>query len=154
MSLAKTFYLLKDVETRIGELYSLISLNTAILQPKLAELFGDLAEEEKVHAREIELLQSLFLESKDPFLENPEIEKLIAEFMQNLDMTRNYVNQHDAEIGPRDLIDLALELEKSLVEKHRLLFMKAGDPQIKKLLENLNLADAGHVRKLIDFQTG
>lgn len=151
MSLEKTFYLLKNAELQAGELYALIGLNVAIAHPELSDLFNDLAKEEKLHARQIELMHSLFLQSKDSFLENPETERTIAEFMQNLEMTKNYFNRHQARIQPRDLINLAMDLEQNLLEKHRMFFMKVTDPQIKNLLENLNLADTGHICKLRDF---
>lgn len=152
MSLAKTFYLLKDAETRTGELYALISLNVSIAHPELSDLFSELAREEELHARQIMMMQNLFLQSEGSFLEQPETEGSVAEFVQNLEMTKNYLNQHHAEIQPRDLINLALDLEQNLVEKHRMLFLKAADPQIKSLLENLNLADASHIKKLHDFR--
>jgi hypothetical protein len=130
MSLAKTFYLLKDAEVRAGELYALISLSVAVAQPELSELFRSLTEDEKLHAKQIELMHSLFLESKDSFLENPEAEKLIIEFMQELGTATKNFNQHYAELKPGDLIKLAMDLEGNLLEKHRLFFMKVDDPQI------------------------
>ena len=152
MALGKTFYLLKNAELQAGELYALIGLNVAIVNPELSDLFNDLAKEEELHAKQIEMLRNLFLQSEDAFLENPETEKMIAEFIRNLETATDYFNQHQAQMQPRDLIDLALGLERNLIEKHRLFFMKAADPQIKNLLENLNLADLSHVRKLEDFQ--
>ena len=154
MSLAKTFYLLKNAELQTGELYTMIGLSVAITQPELSELFNDLAKEEELHARQIVLMQSLFLESQESFLQDPETEKMIAEFMQKLEAARDYFNRDFAEIKPRDLIGLAMDLERNLVEKHRMFFMKVADPQIKNLLENLNLADLTHIRKLEDFQPG
>lgn len=154
MSIAKTFYLLKNAELQTGELYTMIGLSIVLAHPGLSDLFNDLAKEEELHARQIELLRNLFLESEDAFIENPETEKMINEFMQNLEMSKTYFNRHHAQIQPRDLIDLALGLERNLVEKHRMFFMKAADPQIKNLLENLNLADEAHVRKLENFQPG
>jgi hypothetical protein len=139
MALGKTFYMLKNAEIQAGELYVQIGLSVSIAHPGLSELFNDLAQEEELHAKQIELLRNLFLQSEDVFLENPETEKMIAEFMRNLETVKDYFNLH---------------LERNLVEKHRLFFMKAADPQIKNLLENLNLADAGHIRKLEAFQPG
>jgi rubrerythrin len=154
MSLAKTFYLLKNAELQAGELYAMIGLSISITQPELADLFNDLAREEELHARQIVLMQSLFLESQESFLQDPETEILIAEFIQKLEGARDYFNRHFAEIKPSDLIDLAMGLERDLVEKHRMFFIKVADPQIKSLLENLNLADLNHIRKLEDFPPG
>jgi rubrerythrin len=151
MSLGKTFYLLKNAELQACELYSLIGLSIAITQPGLSDLFNDLAKEEELHARQIELLRNLFLESEGTFLETPESEKMITEFMENLEMAKNHFNQHQAQMQPRDLINLALNLEGSLVEKHRTFFLKVTDPQIKQLFESLNFADKSHIRKLETF---
>jgi hypothetical protein len=152
MSLAKVFYLLKDAETRTGELYAMIGLNVSITHPELADLFGSLARDEELHARQIAFMQNVFLQSQDSFLEKPETEASIAEFMQNLEMTKSFLNQHFATVQPQDMIRLFLDLERNLVEKHRLLFLKAADPQVKNLLESLNLGDANHIKKLLDFQ--
>jgi rubrerythrin len=154
MSLAKTFYLLKDAELQAGELYSQIGLSVAIAHPELSELFNDLARDEELHARQIVLMQNLFLQSEESFLQEPESEKLIVEFIQKLEAARNYFGQHYAEMQPRDLIGIALDLEQNLVEKHHMFFLKVADPQIKSLLENLNRADAGHVKTLQDFSLG
>ncbi len=152
MSLAKTFYLLKNAELQAGELYATIGLSVAIAHPGLSDLFNDLAKEEELHARQIVLMQNLFLESQESFLQEPETENMIAEFMRKLEDARDHFNLHHAELQPRDLIALAMDLEKNLIEKHRTFFMKVADPQIKSLLENLNMADAGHIQKLQDFQ--
>jgi rubrerythrin len=151
MALGKIFYLLKDAELQAGELYALIGLSIAIVHPDLSDLFNDLAKEEELHSKQIELLRNIFLQSEDAFLENPEAEKMIVAFIHNLKKTKDNFNQNHAQMQPCNLVGLALDLERDLVENHRLFFMKAADPKIKSLLENLNLADAGHIQKLKDF---
>jgi hypothetical protein len=152
MSLEKTFYLLKAAETNVGELYALMGLGVSISHPALFDLFTELAEEEKMHGKQIELMQNIFMQSNDGFAENPEAEKLIAEFVQNVDTVRHYFNQKHQELKVTDLLNLARDLECSLVEKHRTFFMQVTDPQIKKLFASLNLADESHIRKLENFQ--
>jgi rubrerythrin len=154
MSLAKTFFLLKDAETRTGELYAMIALSVSVTQPDLADLFNDLAGEEEQHARQVELMRCYFQESPDAFLETPEAERIIAEFMANLDTIKNYFNQHYGSIRPVDLIDLALDVERHLVESHHAFLFNVIDPQLKKLFENLNLGNAAHIRKLENYKPG
>ena len=154
MSLHKTFYLLKDAELRTGELYAQLGLNLSITQPRLSDLFNELAEEEKLHAQQIELLRNIFLHSTDAFLENLEAETLIEEFRQNVEVSKNYFNQHNAQLKPNDLINLALDLERSLVEKHGIFFVNTHDAQIKSLIQSLNLADASHIRRLEEYKPG
>ncbi len=151
MALAKTFYLLKNAELQAGELYAMIGLSVAVAHPGLSDLFNDLAQEEEMHARQIVLMQNLFLESQESFLQEPETEKLIAEFMKKLEDAKEHFIRHNTELLPSDLISLAMDLELNLIEKHRMFFVKVADPQIKSLLESLNLVDAGHIKKLHDF---
>lgn len=151
MSLAKTFYLLKDAETRTGELYALIGLNVSITQTGLAELFNDLAAEEEQHARQVEMMRGYFQESPDCFLETPEAEAVIASFVENLETIRRYVNQQYAALKPADLIQLALDVERQLVERHGAFIFSVTDPQLKRLFENLNLGNAAHIRRLESF---
>lgn len=151
MSLAKTFYLLKDAETRAGKLYDLIALNVSITQPGLAELFRDLAAEEEQHARQVEMMRGYFQESPDSFLETPEAERTITAFVENLETVRSYVNNSRAALKPADLIGLALDIERHLAERHRTFIFHVTDPQIKRLFESLNLGDAAHIRRLESF---
>ena len=154
MSLEKTFYLLKAVETNAAELYTLIGLSISVSQPTLSDLFMELSAEEKMHCTQIELIQNIFLQSKDAFVENPEAEKMIADFLQLLQKTEKYFNEKHQELKPTDLINLALDLERNLVEKHRTFFMNVIDPQIKQLFASLNLADEAHIRKLENYPQG
>lgn len=154
MSLEKTFYLLKDAETQVANLYSMMGLSVSVSNPALYDLFTELAEEEKLHCKQIELIQNIFLQSQDAFMETPEAERLISEFVQNVETVHHYFNQKHQELKAPDLLNLSRDLESSLVEKHRTFFMQITDPQIKNLFKNLNLADLAHVRKLEDFQPG
>lgn len=154
MSLEKTFYLLKAAETRLGELYADMGLSIAVTHPGHYDLFSELAEEEKMHCRQIELMQSIFMQSKDAFVENPEAERFISEFMEKVGTVARFFAQKNKELTPADMIRLALDLENNLVEKHRTFFLKVTDPQIKKLFESLNLVDEAHVRKLENFNPG
>jgi hypothetical protein len=154
MSLEKTFYLLKAAETRIGDLYSRIGLSVSVSNPALFDLFTELAGEEKLHVKQIELMHNIFLQSKDAFAETLDAEKLISEFVQNVDTVLHYFNQKHQELKVSDLLNLAHDLEGMLVEKHRIFFLKITDPQIKSLFESLNLADESHIRKLENFTPG
>jgi rubrerythrin len=154
MSLAKTFYLLKDAETRTGELYAMIGLSVSVTRPDLFDLFSELAEEEEVHARQVEMMRNIFLECQDAFLATPDAERMIAGFVENVDMIKNNFNQRHAQLQPRDLIELALDIENSLVERHRTFIFKVTDLQVTKLFESLNLGNINHINKLRCFPLG
>jgi rubrerythrin len=151
MSLAKTFYMLKDAELRTGEVYATIGLSLAISRPELSDLFNSMAEEEKLHARQVEMMRNIFLDSKDAFLEEAEAEKTLADFLQNLEMVRSYFNRHHAAMLPRDLINLALDLERHLVESHDVFFIKITDESVKNLFASLNSGNEAHIQKLATF---
>jgi len=151
MSLAKTFYMLKDAELRTAEVYATISLSLAISRPELSDLFNAMAEEEKLHARQVEMMRNIFLDSKDAFLEEAEAEKTLADFLQNLEMVRSYFNRHHAAMLPRDLINLALDLERHLVESHDVFFIKITDESVKNLFAGLNSGNEAHIQKLAAF---
>lgn len=154
MSLAKVFYLLKDAELRAGKVYATMGLSLSLSQPGLADLFNDMAEEENLHARQVEMMRCIFLESQDAFLEDPEAEKTIHEFLQNLDMIQSYFNRHYAQMQPRDLISLAIDLERHLVESHDVFFIRIQDESVKKLFASLNEGNATHIRRLENYKPG
>ena len=148
MSLENTFYQIKAAEVQIAGLYSLISLSVSITQPALSDLFKELADEEMMHSRQIELLQSIFQQAKENFKEELRAENIIAVFLQNVETVKRYFNQKHLELKPGDLINLALDLEHNLLEKHNTFFMNVTDPKIKQLFASLNLADEAHIKKL------
>jgi hypothetical protein len=154
MSLEKTFYLLKTAETETAELYAQIGLSISISRPIVSDMFMELCAEEKMHCKQIELMQNIFLQSKDAFVENPETETMVADFLQLLQKTKKYFNERHQDLKPADLISLALDLERNLVEKHHTFFMNVIDPQMKQLFASLNLADEGHIHKLENCPPG
>lgn len=152
MSLEKTFYLLKAAETRLGELYAAMGLSIAATHPGHYDLFTELAEEEKMHCKQIELMQNIFVQCNDAFVENPEAAQFITEFLEKVDSLAQFFAEKNRELTPADMTKLALDLENNLVEKHRTFFLKVTDLQIKNLFESLNLVDEAHIRKLENFK--
>jgi rubrerythrin len=154
MSLAKTFYLLKDAELRTGELYATISLTLAITQPGLSDLFSAMAEEERLHSQQVELMRNIFLDSKDAFLENPEAEKAVGDFLKNLESIRCTFIRDFAQMQPQDVIHAALDVERHLVESHSTFFIEISDESVKKLFAGLNSGNEAHIQKLETFLPG
>jgi len=154
MSLEKTFYQIKAAEVQTAELYNLISLSISVTYPSLSDLFKEMADEELMHAKQIELLQNIFQQARETFSEQSEPEALIAGFLQNVETIKRYFNKKHDKLKPSDLINLALDLERNLVEKHNTFFIQVNDPQIKQLFASLNLADKAHICKLENFKPG
>lgn len=152
MGLAKTFYLLKDAETRTGELYATIGLSVAISHPELADLLNDLGAEEQQHARQVEMTREYFRQSPDAFMETPDAERTIAGFAENLETIRKYFNQNFGKMGPVDVLNLALDIERSLVECHQTFIFKVTDKGIESLFKSLNVGNNEHIRRLEEFK--
>ena len=148
MSLAKVFYLLKDAELRTSEAYAAIGLSLAITQTRLSDLFNELAAEEKLHARQVELMRNIFLDSKDAFLDDPEAEKAIGSYLRNLESIRRDVTRDFAQMQPEELINIALDVERHLVESHNTFFIQITDESVKKLFASLNSGNEAHIQKL------
>ncbi|GEM_PF-950023 len=154
MSLAKTFYLLKDAETCTGGLYAAIGLSLSVTQPELADLLNELAREEEQHAQQVEMMRCYYLEKPDAFLETPEAERTIAAFVENVSTVRNYFNQHFGRLGAADVVDLALDIERSLVECHQTFIFKVNDQKLVALFANMNLGNNDHIRRLEKYKAG
>lgn len=148
MSLERIFYLLKEAESRSAGLYDAAALNVSLRLPQLAELFGQLAAEERVHERQVDHIHTLFRGAKDCFSITPHAEEILADFLELLQRLEAYVRESGAELARGDLLRLALELETTLVENHRTLAFTIQDPGLKKLAENLMRADEGHLQRI------
>ena len=69
-------------------------------------------------------------------------------------MIQNYFNRHHAQMQPRDLINLALDLERHLVEKHQTFFYKDQDDSSQETLRKPQPGNEAHIRKLETYQPG
>jgi rubrerythrin len=152
MSTAKLFYSLKEAENRTADLYSLISLNSSLKYPELSPLFESLEEDEKLHAKQIDMMHQIFAETEDSFVSDPDADRLIDDFLHFIEDFKKYFLQNFEKMNTGDILSLALGIENNLVEKHRQFFVQATDPGIKKLFENLTFGDRGHIQKLQDFE--
>ncbi len=152
MSIAKTFYSLKDAETRTAELYSLISLNTSLKYPELSTLFESLVEDEKLHAKQIDMMQQIFAETKDAFVSDPKTDLVIADYPKFIEDFKKYFLRNFETMNVGDILNIAIETENHLVEKHRQLLIQTFDPGLKKLFENLNSWDMEHLKKIQNFE--
>ena len=152
MSTARIFYSLKEAENRTAELYSLISLNTSLKYPELSILFEGLEEDEKLHAKQIDMMHQIFAETEDLFVSSPDADQRIGDFLHFIDGFKKYFLQNFEIMNTGDILSVALEIENNLVEKHRQLIIEAIDPGIKKLFESLAFGDRGHIQKLQDFE--
>jgi rubrerythrin len=73
------------------------SVSISILQPALSDLFKELADEEMMHAKQIELLQNIFQQAQEGFTETPQSENINADFLQNKEAAKRFFNKKHLE---------------------------------------------------------
>jgi rubrerythrin len=151
MSLERLFYSLKSSELRTAAFYSQVAIDTDVRAPRLAALFSEMASEEKVHARQIELLQDIFLSATENFIAAAGAQELADGFLAKLVKSEQDFKATIHELGERDIVAMAMALETDLVEVHRTYFFRVEDEQLKKLFASLNLADEAHMKRLQEY---
>lgn len=154
MSLERLFYTLKNSELRTASFYEQVARDTGLGMPRLSELFAELASEEKVHARQLELLQDIFLSATENFAATAGAQELADEFLARLAKSEQDYKSAFFELGERGIVAMAMALESDLVEVHRTYFFRVEDEQLKKLFASLNLADEAHVKRLQAYASG
>lgn len=154
MSLEKMFYLLKSAEGEAAEFYDQIRLDLSIGNPYLSDFFAELAKDERMHEKQVMLLQSIFLGSKEAFLEREGAERQMAEYLEFFAETRQRYERERDSLDMGGLLEMARTLEESLLEKHRTFFLEVTDPQVRQLLGTLNLADEYHLKRITELLPG
>jgi len=151
MSLEKMFYLLKAAESEAAEFYDRIRLDLAVKNPYLSDFFAELAQDERMHEKQVVLLQSIFLGARDAFLEKAGAQAQMEAYLEFFAGVRRRYDREWEGLDAKGLLELARELEESLLEKHRVFFLEVTDPQVQQLLSSLNLADEYHLKRITDL---
>ncbi len=150
MTLERLFYTLQEAELRTAALYEQVARDWSSSRP-LADLFSVLAAEEKAHARQVELLQSVFTESADAFAAVSGAQDAADDFLALIRRTAAEYRRSPPGPDPRDMVAMAQALESHLAEVHRTSLVQVADERLKALFASLNLADESHRRKLDEF---
>ncbi len=150
MSLQKLFYMLKSAESEAADFYDRIRLDLSLKDPTMSDFFADLARDERLHEKQVVLVQSIFLNSKDAFLEKDGAEAQMEEYLLLFGKIRARYLREGGQLDTKALLKMARKLEEGLMERHRTFFMEVTDPGIQKLLGSLNLADEYHLKRITD----
>jgi rubrerythrin len=151
MKLNKEMSLLGHFSDNENEI-SLLYLAYADKFPGKSRLWEKLAKDEKRHSALLADLDERFDEAHNFFQisENaPAILNYIGNFIDNC-----FTKIHKEDFTFADALDDALCLEQSMIEKKNFEIFSTTNPEIKEVLDKLNLETEGHRRWLEQFTKG
>ncbi|MBX7147662.1 hypothetical protein K1X76_01130 [bacterium] len=153
--LRKSFHLLSpqevlklaySIEIRNAALYDEWSLRVAPLDKILADLFFDMASEEKVHAQKISDLCANLFGHQASLTNINEINQKI----EDLSVMEHFFMIHKKDVV--HLLDAALDIEKSAVQFYEKAIDLSQDDLWKKTLTPLGRLEEDHVASIIDIK--
>jgi rubrerythrin len=148
VSISKLLFQLKDVENKASELYKFIYKKITHRYPELASLVQILADEEKVHEKEVDLVLGVLRESPKSFVENPDALKRSMNILAKLEQNRIFLNQKIDFLDSEKIVNLIWEFEINLEETHHSFYYQVTDEKLKKLFNYLTNADRSHIEKI------
>jgi len=151
ISIETIIRLLQIAEKETSDFYSTVALNTVLKFPELSELFSDLAADELLHLKMLEMAQSYQQADENSFKSAANSRDQIRFFLDSLAEKKKAYLQYADRLTMTDIIQMAMEIEKSLVERHRDILLTTTNHGLRSLLENLYQADQDHLRRLTDF---
>ena len=152
MGLLAIYSKLKEVESRTGKLYSLVSAKIATSYPAISILFRKLADDEIMHEKEIEMSKKFFMENKEIFFGKEDAEQILDQIFNKIDTINKYFLEHLENLAPDKLLDMAANLEWEMESRHHSFYVNCNDEGIKNLMENLSNKDNAH-KKLITYMS-
>ena len=145
MDVGTTIKLAQAVEDMAGDLYRLLAQRSAG-DPPQAAVFRRLEQEEREHAKRLQMLASMYLKDPRSFrgttLEIPNLEAIVAE-------TKAFLEQ--VEKGAVDVPAAAahlVELEERFAVTHAEVVARNADPGVKTLFQMLAAQDREHAKLL------
>jgi rubrerythrin len=151
MALLTLISKLKEIEQRAAELYLLVCQEVSHRDPRLGQLFQALSEEERVHEKQVEMAINIFREAHDTFSEQPEALDQIGKVLGKItEKEREFKANHEA-MSPAAILQMAIEVEENMEERHQTFYLNVHDDQIKALLQSLRNADHAHSQKLKQY---
>jgi hypothetical protein len=150
MALAKILYQLRAIEDRIAEIYDFIGLGCALSKPEIADMFSELAGDERLHAKEVAHVQAIFSNNADEFDQHPPDEAVLDNFQATLERTASVFREQLNLLETKAILEKAAELERNLIERHRLLYISTHNLQLHKLLNMLMAFDLQHHERMVN----
>ncbi len=151
ISIDLVIHLLKQAEKDTADFYDTIALDSLLRFPELSALFSSLAEEEIIHLRIVEMAQVYQKSDNAAFVENHDAQLEIRAFLEFVAERKKAFLDFSPRLTEKDILMMAEEIEKHLVERHRNMLLAASDPVLCSLLDNLSQADQQHLERLNSF---
>ena len=145
------FYLIKEVEENIANLYFNLSKKTKELYPDVSALFYELYKDEIHHSSQVDFVKNIFAESETAFAEdskNTEKIELSLKFIKEVSKT---INEKELKLHPVELLKISKELEEEIEKGHQLLANNISDENLRKLIESMIFEDRAHTKRISDF---
>ena len=151
MGVSVIFLKLKDMERRAGELYETISATVGESDPEIARLFSDLAADERIHEKQVELAQSIFMEARDSFLEEKTGQDLVDEVLETIDREKKTLKINTETMAPREMLRIAVRVEVEMENRHHDFYFHVKDEKLKNLFQSLKNADQTHIGRIKNY---
>lgn len=143
---------LKKIELSCSDLYAAFHDRLKEKDPHLAKLFKELSEEEILHVKSIEMVENLYLESPESFIEVIEHEDLIYNTLETVERIKKQYIEETESLNPQDMLKIAEDLEALIEGNHGEFESKLKDDNIKSLLKSLSSADKAHLQLLKGYR--
>jgi rubrerythrin len=145
------FLKLKDMERRAGELYKSISAAVEEMDPEISQLFSDLAADERIHEKQVELAQNIFMEARDSFLEEKTGHDLVDEVLETIDREKKTLRVNAGNMTPQEMVRIAVRVEVEMENRHHEFYFHVKDEALKNLFQSLKNADHAHIGRIKNY---
>ncbi len=135
--------ILKELELKIAELYSSCSGHF----PKLKEFWSELEREEKKHAKYIQNMLEVYLQNPADFIEARPF-NIIAVKTVIKGVEENIVNIENNKIDQLRALNIALDIEKSLLEAKFMEYLKTDDARYNNYMKGIAGETFQHRKKI------
>jgi len=141
-------YKLKETERQAGDFYQTIHQKIKFQEPQLAELFKRMANDERIHEKQVEMAIAIYKEAPDQFSPQPDAIILIDNVLQKIQDSSVRFQQEYLTLTPAEILDMAVEIEVDMEERHQSFYLKIKDSHLGALFRNILDADSTHIALL------
>lgn len=145
MSSLDTLKLAAKIERKIAEIYRLF-YDMFKEEKMAAHLWESLIDEEEAHAGFLDAKIRMLKVEPDTFGPAATEMTILEETVQRMEELESYVRNNPVDLP--EAIDIALKIERELVEKRYNKLVEIADPSLKRIFADLTKSD-GHVEKLV-----
>jgi len=138
-------YMLKEIETALGEFYS----RCAFFFPEDEQLWEELKSNEIRHAEQIDEIVTMVKEKTEKFLVGEFNPAALKTYLESIEDQRDSLEK--GEINRNNALFIARDYENTLVEKQFHRAVKGVDPKFIHLTEIIEQEEREHLEKLNNY---